>query len=377
MKRLLIDINSIVPYLVSGKRTGISRTTMELINSLIKINVGLPFKICLFTQNLKGIKYKELSAPYFHLYLPNRKKINKLISFFPIREIISRYDLIHIPHNFEYLHRPEKSIITLHDALFMHIKEKAFDHSALEKEAPRLLRRCKGIITCSNYSKADISKTMDIDPDKIKVIYWGIDHNSFFHISDKEKVMSSIIAKFNIIRPYFLSVSCNAERKSSHKLIEAYLNLGPQYPENDLVLVWTDPPFHVNQMIEKSKYRERIHLLKDISDVELNFLYNGATALFFPSSYEGFGLPILEAMSCGIPVVTSNNTSLSEIGGSLALYMNEPSVENIINYFEEFENGKCMEPELSERRISYASRFTWERAAREYVSVYLHYFNVN
>jgi glycosyltransferase involved in cell wall biosynthesis len=291
--------------------------------------------------------------------------------------MISGYDLIHIPHNFEYLHRPEKSLITLHDVLFMHIKEKAFDHYSMEREVPKLLRHCKGIITCSNYSKKDISETMDIDSDKISVIYWGIDHNSFFHISDKEIVLHFINAKFNITRPYFLSVSCNAERKNSHKLIEAYIRLSLQNPENDLVLVWTDPPFFVNQMIEKSKSRERIHVLRNVSDIELNQLYNGATALFLPSSYEGFGLPVLEAMACGIPVVTCFNSSLSEIGGSVAFYMNEPNVENILKYFEEFENGRHGDPELTEKSISYASNFTWGKAASEYISLYTRYLNLN
>ena len=104
MKKILIDINSIVPYFACGKINGIGRTTKELVESLSRIE-DLPFEITLYSQNMKGIGGRNLDTKFksYHLYYPNREKWNKALSFFPVREWMTRYDLMHIPHNFEYV----------------------------------------------------------------------------------------------------------------------------------------------------------------------------------------------------------------------------------------------------------------------------------
>lgn len=129
MKKLLIDVDSIVPYYVSGKVNGIGRTTLELIQALSKIP-NIPFEIELYSQNMKGIGGRNTGLPFKskHLYLPHRASIDKLLARFPVREWLTGYDLMHIPHNFEYVHRPDKCVVTLHDALFMKMQETAFDH---------------------------------------------------------------------------------------------------------------------------------------------------------------------------------------------------------------------------------------------------------
>ena len=105
MKRLLIDINSIVPYYVTGKVNGIGRTTLELIQALAGIK-NLPFEVVLYSQNMKGIGGRNTGLPFKtkHLYLPHREKIDKLLARFPIKECLTGYDIMHIPHNFEYVY---------------------------------------------------------------------------------------------------------------------------------------------------------------------------------------------------------------------------------------------------------------------------------
>jgi glycosyltransferase involved in cell wall biosynthesis len=378
MKTLLIDINSVVPFFVSGRVTGIGRTTFELINSLHNVSSALPFGVTLFSQNMKGIGGKNMNSPFKkkHLYLPNREGVNKLIGRFPVKEMLFPYDLMHVPHNFEYVHCPGKTIVTLHDALFMYMNETAFDHLGMRKRVPSLMQRCRGIITCSESSKKDIVETMGIDPDKIDVIYWGIDHEIFSFHKDKDLVKKKLSKQFNIKKPFFLSVSCNAERKNSNLLVEAYLKLLGNNPVNDLVLVWSDPPAFVKKMIDKANIKSRVHFLAGISDPDLAMLYNGATSFIYPSSYEGFGLPILEAMACGTPVVTCSNSSIPEVGGEAVLYMDKPGSENIFKFLEGFENSGFNSSQLSGDGILQASKFTWDKTGLEYLRLYKRYLSI-
>ncbi len=378
MKSLLIDINSVVPFFVSGRVTGIGRTTFELINSLHNISSDLPFGVTLFSQNMKGIGARNLNLSFHkkHLYLPNREGVNRLIGRLPVMELLFPYDLMHIPHNFEYVHCPGKTIVTLHDALFMLINENAFDHLGMRKRVPSLMQKCRGIITCSESSKKDIVKTMGIDPQKIDVIYWGINHDTFKFQQDKDNVRMRLSKQFGINNPFFLSVSCNVGRKNSHILVEAYLRLLKNNPVNDLVLVWSDPPAFVKKMVDKSDTKSRILILEDVSDPDLALIYNGATSLIYPSSYEGFGLPVLEAMACGTPVVTCSNSSLPEVGGEAVLYMDNPDSDNIFNFLEGFENSEFNSFQLSEAGIHQASKFSWNKTALEYLRLYTRYLSI-
>lgn len=375
-KKLLLDANPVVPYYVFGKVNGIGRTTMELIKALSQID-DLPFEIMLYSQNMKGIGGRNLGTHFKcrHLYLPNRPQVNRFLAHFPAREIMTGYDLMHITHNFEYVHNPEKCIVTIHDALFMKMQEKAFNHEKMRIEVPPLARKCKHIITCSEASKRDIVETMQIDPDKISVIYWGIRHDIFRPLSlSKEEINQRLKAKYtNMPLNYFLSVSCNAERKRTHVLVENYIKLCDNDPVNDLVLVWSNPPKWLLENIDNSKAKDRVHFLSNISDEELALVYNGATASFTPSSYEGFGLPILEAMACGTQVVTCRNSSLTEVGGSAALYADTEDIEAMRTWMEKLENKSVNIDSLKTLSIKQASKFTWEKCAGQTIEIYKKY----
>ncbi len=378
MKKLLIDVNSVVPYYVSGKVTGIGRTTLELIHALAQLD-SLPFEISLYSQNMKGIGGKNTDLPFKcrHLYIPYRETYDKLLSRTPIKEWYTGYDIMHIPHNFEYVRNPSKCIATLHDALFMHIQEKAFAHDQMRKHVPILMQQCKSIITCSKYSKNDIIETMQIVPDKIHVIYWGVKHDVFYPTNlSNEEIEQELHSLFKLERNYFLSVSCNAERKRTHILIDCYIKLCKQLPINDLVLVWANPPQVVVEKINNSIAKKKIHILSSVTDENLALLYNGATALFFPSSYEGFGLPILEAMACGTPVVTCKNSSLTEVGEDSVIYLDEPIQDSLIEIMELIENSNRFLIPYKKAGIHQAAKFTWKETAGQTIEVYKRALNI-
>lgn len=379
MKKLLIDVNSIVPYFVSGRVTGIGRTTLELVTALDKIK-DMPFEISLYSQNLKGIGGRNINTSFntHHFFAPNRSRVNRILSKINARKWISGYDIMHIPHNFEYVSNPEQCIVTLHDALFMKIQEIAFNHCKMKKEVPPFIRRCKRVITCSEHSKKDIIETMNVNPDLIDVIYWGVRHDIFFKEKDKYAVRQLIKTKFNLESPYFLSVSCNAERKRTDILVRAYIEKCKSgIPINDLVLVWNNPPYKLVGEIKEMNLENKIHFIASVSDEDLALLYQGATSLFLPSSYEGFGLPILESMACGTPVVTCRNSSLPEIGGQAAIYLDEPILPSIIKIMTLLEAGKIDLQDHSKLSIRQASSFTWKNTAMQTIQTYASALNLD
>lgn len=378
MKRLLIDVNSIVPYYVTGKVTGIGRTTLELIQALAKIP-ELPFEVTLYSQNMKGIGGRNTSLPFKdkHLYLPHREKVDRLLARFPVREWFTGYDLMHIPHNFEYVYRPDKCVVTLHDALFMKMQESVFEHEKMKQIVPPFMHQCKHIITCSEASKRDIVETMGVNPEKITVIYWGVKHDIFFPQKDKLSVRDKLQSKFKLSNPYFLSVSCNAERKRTDVLVRSYIALSSKQPlSHDLVLVWGNPPISLLEEVKNSRVTNRIHFLKNISDEDLALLYNGAGAMFFPSSYEGFGLPLLEAMACGTPVVTCRNSSLDEIAGEAAIYLEEPISNSLCNVMRQFDQHELDLNSMIEKGLKRAALFNWEKTAKDTIQVYSKMLNL-
>lgn len=373
MKKLLIDANPVVPYYVFGKVNGIGRTTMELIQALAQVP-DLPFEVMLYSQNMKGIGGRNMHVPFKcrHLYLPNRRNVNKVLAHLPVREMLTDYDLMHITHNFEYVHSPGRCIVTIHDALFMKMQEKAFEHNRMRLEVPPFARKCKHIITCSEASKQDIVETMQIEPEKVTVIYWGVKHEMFHPLRlDKEEITRLLRVRYpNMPAHYFLSVSCNAERKRTHILVQQYIELCRQKPVNDLVLVWETPPTWLLEQINNSKAAGRIHFLTNVTDQELALLYNGATASFMPSLYEGFGLPVLEAMSCGTPVVTCRNSSLEEIGGDAAIYLTEPIEASLLKTMENLGNNSIDTVAFRQKGLERSAQFHWERTAKAYIKLY-------
>lgn len=125
---------------------------------------------------------------------------------------------------------------------------------------PPFIQKCKHVITCSNASKKDIIKTMGIPPEKISVIYWGVKHDIFYPQVNKIRVKQELQSKFNIANPFFLSVSCNTERKRTDVLVNSYLTLlKDKQISHDLVLVWRNPPQTLLDEIKRSGFQTRIH----------------------------------------------------------------------------------------------------------------------
>lgn len=378
LKRIVIDINSSVPLISGADYTGIGRTTLELAHALAMYARDLPFEIMLYSQNVKGVGVHQLNTPFKkkHLYIPYRESFNNLLAKSPIKEWLTGYDMIHVPHNYEIVRKPEKCVVTLHDALMK--KSPEFYDPKTEAVFMPFIQQVNHIITCSASSKKDIIETMNVEPQKISVIHWGLKHYVFYKQNKSKKDIKEVLKlKWKLERDYFLTVSCNTQRKRTDKLVDAYIRLSQTEKLNhDLVLVWQTPPEWLVEKVKQAGLQERIHFLSNISDENLALLYNGATAMFFPSSYEGFGLPIIESMACGCPVITCNNSSLGEVGEDAVLYLDEPVEKSLPEMLHVIDQHKIELSPYIQKGLKRAKNFNWNKTAEQTIDIYKKSLNI-
>ena len=359
-KRVVIDVNAALPLYNKGWVSGIGRTTKELVEALDNID-NLPFDVMLYSQNTKGIRGDRLQTHFKsrHLLLPHKSWANRMIGKTHLREWSTGYDLLHIPHNFEWVRKPERTLVTIHDALFFAYPDDVFNFQYYQQVYPTLAKRCRGIITCSESSKKDIMQYMDVPGEKIFVCPWGY-RKDIYYPREQKKVEHS----------YFLMVSCSMGRKNSMSVIRAYEKFSKNNPSHELWIVWPNTPQSVLEYCGQSHLKKLIHISQSVDDDTLGQLYSDATATFFPSRYEGFGLPVLESMACGTPVVTCQNSSLPEVGGDAAFYVDPDDMEALCDYMEQFEQQTLKKTDYSEKCMAQASLFSWERCAQQTVEVY-------
>jgi glycosyltransferase involved in cell wall biosynthesis len=361
-RRVVIDAT---PLLYTT--TGIGRATRKLVETMLSL--GSEYEIFLFGRRLQGRPLSDLGfgANSVHLRLPRASEW--FIKGTALIELLCCGELYHATDFYLPLRHPEYSVATIHDLIFLVQPEQMVDHVRLSRWVPKFAKRCRRIITISESSKKDIIDRLDIDPELIDVIYWGVDRDVFYPPDDRDKLKDSLNLLLGFDRPYFLAVSCSLGRKNTPLLLEAYAQLARNSPQNDLVLVWEPTP-DIYRQYNSSALVKRIHFIGRQSDKNLRDLYGGATAVVFPSLYEGFGFPILEGMSCGAPVITSNVTSMPEIGNDAALYVDPSDMDSIVSALEMFENQASLLSKLREKGLRRAAQFSWERCARETLTVY-------
>lgn len=363
MKKITIDASTLLP---GRKMDGVGRTTLGLVDQFASMN--LPFELSLFSQRMRGERITDYPFKKCHLPLPRWDIISTMTKNLPIIETMCHADLYHIPHNYAPFNRLDRTVTTIHDAMFLSHPEPHLGHDKLAREIPPFAKKCKAIITCSEHSKKDISEFMGIDPEKIFVTYWGID-SPLKLVEDIDIVKQELHSLYGLENPFFLSVSCNIGRKNTPKLVEEYLKMAANHPTNDLVLVWNTPHQSILEMIKKSRYSNRVHILSGVSDKVLIMLYQAATATVLPTLYEGFGLPVLEAMSYGSPVITTPFSSVPEVGGDAVMYM-DPNNDELLPSLEKFENLSINRDLMIQKGLAQSSQFTWGKCAKQTINIY-------
>ena len=236
------------------------------------------------------------------------------------------------------------------------------------------IKRARKILTISNFTKQEIIRFYKYSKDDIVVTYPGVDREKLTTI-DKTTVITGTSSKRLVnIQPYILFVGTIQPRKNIVRLIKSFEQIQPRVK---LILVgkkgWLYEPIFT--CISESVKRDQIIWLDYVTNNQLNYLYQNASCLVLPSLYEGFGLPVIEAMSSGCPVVLSNTSSLPEIAGGAGIYVNPQSIEDIASGIT-----KALQLSVEQRKIliekgkHQAQKFTWENCAEKTLEVFKQVF---
>ena len=240
-------------------------------------------------------------------------------------------------------------MIRHHDKIFHYFKKKA-----------------SLIIAVSENTKIDVMKYLNVPEKKIRVIYHGVE-KEFQKIEDGE-YLKHRLRGIGIDYPYIFYLGTLEPRKNVERLIEAFIQLKKRNQINEKLVISGIKGWGHQSIFDKvasSGIEKEIIFTGFVPNEFLPFLYNGASAFVYPSLYEGFGLPVLEAMACGVPVVTSNVSSLPEVAGDAAILLNPYSVDELADGIWRILSDEDLRNSCITKGIERAKSFTWERCAME------------
>ncbi len=273
---------------------------------------------------------------------------------FLLPNLISKNELLWSPANAGPWSVSDQ-VITIHDAsVFDHPEWFRPTFAAWTRLSWKILaKRAKTIITVSEFSKQRLKHHLGLPDEKIHVVYNGV--GKPFE-PQSAKCVEDVKDKYGIKKPYFLFVGTLEPRKNLKTLLKAWSMAG--LDAHELFISGEDGKVFANYVGHASS-------ASYVSDNDLPALYSGASAFVFPSFYEGFGLPALEAMACGTPVITSSTTALAEVFGDAALLVSPGKTEDIACAMQTIVEDKSFAMKLREKGLMKASEFTWEKSARE------------
>jgi len=234
------------------------------------------------------------------------------------------------------------------------------------------VKNAKKIISVSQFTKEEIIKLYDCPKEKIEVVYNGFNNSLYRKIEDKEKI-NKVLDKYGIEGPYLLYVGRLEKKKNTSLLIEAFAkarHFNKDIKEK-LVLIG-DAGFGFDEIIyaiNEFNLENEVIIPGWVEEEDMPYMFNGATAFIFPSRHEGFGIPILQAFGCGVPVITSDIPVLREIGGDAALFFNYLDKDAIGRAIEKVTTNKDLREELARKGLMRAKDFSWNKCAQKTLKV--------
>ena len=235
---------------------------------------------------------------------------------------------------------------------------------------PLVARKADAIIVVSESSRRDVLRTLRIRKEKIHLIHEGVTPE-FTPVTDKNR-LEKVKIRYGLRGPYFIAVGTVEPRKNLVRLAQAFQQVRRETGRNLKLLIVGGKGFQSDQILREVKESADGQVIWTgyAPSHDLPSLYSGAEALVYPSLYEGFGLPVLEAMACATSVITSNNSSLREVAGDAALLVDPEVVEDISNSMRRIIEDRKLYNMLSNKGIERASHFSWKEAARRTLKVY-------
>lgn len=282
-----------------------------------------------------------------------------------------------ITHFFNYNVPPGvhgKTIVTVHDMAYKRFPEtvRFRTKQMLNLNLKKSLKRADIVITVSEFSKSEIITYFPEVKEKIKVVYAGVDLNVFKPLFD-ENIKISIAKKYNIPEKYMLYLGTLEPRKNLERLIDSYYLLLEEFNSAPKLVLAGGKGWLYDSIFNKVStlgLEDKIIFTGYIHEKDVVPLISGAEVFLFPSMYEGFGMPVIEAMACGAPVLTSNVSSLPEVAGDAAVLVDPFSVEDIKNKLKLLLIDEALRKRLNKAGLKRAKRFSWDVVTKDLYEIY-------
>ncbi len=361
---------------VSSGRSGIGEYTYQLLRHFSVIDKDLEYFLFLKRFSVDEKRIKELSSG-FNIEKVSSCEGGKFFNFIkthgelPVRLLFLKPALFHSPGPIAPLIKTCRTVLTIHDLSFLKIDGifDKFQNSYYKNFVPYVAKKADKIITVSNNAAMDISKLLHIPEEKIRVIYNGVDER---FSSERSAEREDNLKKRFGLSDYILFLGVLEPRKNVARLIRAYSHLSPELNHYKLVIAgghgWLYDDIY--SLVKELSLQKRVIFTGRVSDEELPDLYRGASLFVYPSLLEGFGIPPLEAMACGIPVIASNTSSFPEVLSDSARLINPLKEEEITSAMTEILTDKNLYQTLVDKGLKRVSLFSWKESARRTLELY-------
>lgn len=370
--RLAIDYTSAV-----RQGAGVGRYTRSLVNALTaEIDSSIQMLLWYSGDEHHDIAKGAMRSPNVEakrVVIPDRWLTafwQRLHLPLQLERLIGPFDVSHSP---DFVAPPTAgpNVITVHDLSYRITPE--FAHPRLrrylEHAVPRSVRRAEQVIVPSETTRQDVIEHYGIDEHLVRAIPHGVD--PWFQPAN-ESAIEQTLAHFGLRRPYFIIVGTIEPRKNHLNLLAAFERLHKERPDASLAIFgrsgWLSEPI----MSEIERYARFLPLrhLQGVEDSWLPALYSGSTALVYPSWYEGFGLPVLEAMACGTMAIVSDRGSLPEIAGKAAMIVPPASIDALAETMKTALDDADLRESYGRRGRVHAAQFRWDESARQHLALY-------
>jgi glycosyltransferase involved in cell wall biosynthesis len=360
-------------------RSGVAQYVFALVRSLLAFTKEHQFTLFVLEQDAPLFAFVELKMKIVRVPERYRSAVQNILwhqTTLPGLARQHRLDVLHVPSYRRMLWRkPCALVTTIHDLAPFHVPGK-YDRARMfygRQIVPRLARRQNEIIAVSQTTARDIAHFFKVPPERINMIYNGVDHGRFYPAS-RETAKILVARRHDLHQPFFLYIARLEHPGKNHvRLIEAF-NRFKAETKLDWLLVFGGSDWHgaevIRDAIRQSPYQRDIRCLGFISDNDLPMWYRAADVFVYPSLFEGFGLPPVEAMASGCPVISSTEGALGEVVENAAAVVDPFDIDSIKSQLAQLAGDESLRRQLIAAGLDRAKHFDWNLAAAATLDVY-------